>query len=141
MLEQPPERSPMEIEAEMAAAAQQQQFPPNRAMGCFRLLIWCSPIFVSVIIGFLFSSLPNRLWSNSYLAPQLLGIPVSLAAIYGIGYFDGMLSRKTFAMQDSQRRSNLRRHALIFLAWQFLIVPAIGALIFGACVVVISRSY
>lgn len=140
MLEQPPERSQWEIEAEIAAAAQQQQFAPNRAMGCFRLVIWCSPIFVSIIILLLINSLPSTLWLNAYFPPQLLVIPLSLAATYGIGYFDGMLSRKTFAADDSQRRRQLRSHAVIFLASQFLIVPAIVALIIGACVVVLNLS-
>ena len=140
MLEQPPERSQMEIDAEIAAAAQQQA-PPNRAHGCFRMMVWCSPVFVLLIIGYLLNSLPNRLWSYSYVAPQLLSFPLSLAAVYGIGYFDGMLTHKTFAPQEAQRRRNLHIHALKFLAWQFLIVPGICALFFGACVMIFSASY
>lgn len=139
MLEQPPERSQWEIDAEIAASAQQLA-PPSRAQGCFRLILWCSPVFVVLILVVLLNSLPSRLWMQSYFAPQLLSIPLSLAAIYGIGYFDGLLSRKTFAAQEGERRRNVRWHALIFLAWQFLIIPGICILFYGACFLVFSMS-
>lgn len=135
MLEQPPERSEWEIQAELAAAAKQQA-PTNRAHGCFRIIIWCSPVFV---IGIIIALINSFSFALTYFIPQQIAlIAISHAAVFGIGYFDGMLSRKTYAPNEQDRRRKICFHALKFLLWQFLIVPALAVLLVGgACAIIV----
>lgn len=135
MLEQPPEKSEMEIAAEIAAAAQQQMSAPNRAQGCLRFIIWCTPALVVGLMSLLAANIPF-----AYLISLPILIFLTLVAIYGIGYFDGMLHHKTYAVNPQKRQKKIHAHATKFFAWQFLIIPGIAALLFGACVVFVTTS-
>lgn len=133
MIEQPPEKSEMEIAAEIAAAEQQQMSAPNRAHGCLRMLIWCSPTFVVALIV---ATIGSFLFNTPIFAYSATTI-VSLAGIFGIGYFDGMLSQKTYSHTESERNRNILIHALKFLGWQLIIMPAFIALLYGSCMLLL----
>ena len=134
MIEQPPEKSEMEIAAEIAAAEQQQMSAPNRAHGCLRMLIWCAPTFVVALIV---AVIGPFLYNTTIFVYGTTFIILSLAAIFGIGYFDGMLSQKTYSHTESDRNRNIRIHALKFLGWQLVIIPAIIALLYGSCMLLL----
>ncbi len=137
MLEQPPERSEWEIQAEIAAVAEQRP-PANRAHGCFRVIIWCSPVIVVGGIAWLLALM--RMGYSTFFPKQTLFFVLAHAATFGIGYFDGMLSRKTFGPTDQERRSKLHVLALKFLLWQYQITPALGVLLIGGACMVIYYS-
>lgn len=131
----------MEVAAEAAAIAQNEIPPPNRSHGCFRLIIWCSPSFVIALIVTCMFMLEANNNNVSELTLLCVVIPLSLISTYGIGFFDGMLSRKTISPLAIERRIKLHWHAFIFTAWQFLIVPGFAVLAIGACFAIYAYSY
>ena len=137
MLEQPPERSQMEIEAEAAVAAQLS--PHRRPHGCFRLLIWCMPtfFFYATLVAILFASNALMRGSNELL-PLIVFFALMLGLTYGVGFFDGYLSVNSIVSSPEQRQREILWHAAKFTAWQVLLIPAISVLLFGACMAVVT---
>jgi hypothetical protein len=137
MLEQPPERSQWEVEAEAAAAAQAS--PQRRMHGCLRLLIWCMPTLlfygvyaaVAYISIAVFRGVGDTLW-----IPVILMVILGLT--YGVGFFDGCFSTNSIQASPEQRKRDLLWHAAKFTAWQVLLIPALSVLMIGACFIIFS---
>jgi hypothetical protein len=135
MLEQPPERSQMEIEAEAAAAASRPTH--HRNQGCFRVIIWCMPTFlfygsafaVAYASSVLFRSAPD-------FVPIVLFCLLVIGLTFGVGCFDGFFSPKTIVASPSERQKLILLHGLRFFAYQILLVPALSFLLVGACMAV-----
>lgn len=135
MLEQPPERSPLEVEAEAAALAQAS--PQRRPHGCFRVLVWCMPtfLFYACFIGVTFLTY-NFYRQGSQTLGGVVFLALAIGLTYGVGCFDAIFSQSTVVAQSDQRRKLILVHAARFTAWQILLVPAISFLLFGACMAV-----
>ena len=137
MLEQPPERSQWEVEAEAAAAAQAS--PQRRMHGCLRLLIWGMPtlLFYGVYVAVAYMSMSVfRGRSDDLWIPVILLLNLGLT--YGVGYFDGFFSTNATHSSPEQRKRELLWHAAKFTAWQVLLIPALSVLMVGACFVIFS---
>lgn len=137
MLEQPPERSQMEIEAEAAAAASLS--PQRRPHGCFRLIVWCMPTFLFYAIAFAVAYVTNAVFRSApdYVGLTLFGVLV-IGLTFGIGCFDGFFSPSTIVASPSERQKLILLHGLRFFAYQILLVPALSFLLVGACMAVAS---
>ena len=135
MLEQPPERTQMEIEAEAAAAAMQDT--RRQPHGCVRPLVWLMPTLVfygmmfGVGVGFN-AFLPGV---DERIVLIVFGMLV-LGATYGLGCFDGVFSPKTFVPSPSERQRLILMHGLYFTAHQIWLIPAISVVLFGACMAI-----
>jgi hypothetical protein len=137
MLEQPPERSPLEIEAEAAAAA--INAPQRRPHGCFRLIVWCMPTFLFYACVFAVAYVSSSFFRSApdYVSLTLFGVLV-IGLTYGVGFFDGFFSPHTIAASPAERQKLILLHALRFTAYQILLIPAISFLLAGACMAVAS---
>ncbi len=137
MLEQPPERSSLEIAAEAAVAAQISTH--RRPHGCFRLIIWCMPtfFFYASLIAVVYATNALFRGRNESLTTAVFFI-LMLGLTYGVGFFDGYFSVNSIVSSPEQRQREILWHAAKFTAWQVLLIPAISVLIFGACMAVVT---
>lgn len=126
MLEQPPEKSDLEIAAEIAAMAERKVVRPNQAHKFLQAIIWCSPLVVCIMIAIVIFSLAMRLLAiENELMTVVLFLTLCFISIYGIGYFDGIISHKTKSSLAYTRSGNMHLHALKFVAWQILFMPVL----------------
>ena len=132
MLEQPPERTISEVEAEVAA---QSQHPQERKVhGCFRMLVNAMPSCVAVIVSFglLLVGLGGYSPSDGSQTALLIAVITLLLAItYGIGLFDANLSHEVRLSPAEQRRRKVLMHALVFTGYQIILIPAAIASVVG----------
>jgi hypothetical protein len=137
MLEQPPERSLLEIEAEVAAAAQAS--PQRNMHGCFRFVVWCMPTFLFYVI------LAAALYSNyaflneAFLTYTLIIAFTVMAGItFGIGILNGCFSKKIISSSPEVRRREILWYAAAFTVMQFWIIPALTVVMIVICVIVVD---
>lgn len=132
MLEQPPERTISEVEAEVAA---QSQHPQERKVhGCFRMLVNAMPSCVAVILSFglLLVGLGGYSPSDgSEKALFIFGIALLLAITFCIGLFDAQLSHEVRLSSAEQRRKKVLTHAWLFTGYQIILIPAAMASVVG----------
>lgn len=131
MLEQPPERSSLAVEAEAAALAQaSMQFRPN---GCVRVIVWCIPtilFYVTLVtIGVLLDAVGLAAKGALFGSMVLL---VILSTNFGLGYFDALFCESVMVVSPDQRRKKILFHAARFTFWQFFFIPAITICMFMA---------
>lgn len=135
MLEQPPERSLLEIEA--AAAATEQASPQLRPHGCFRLLVWSMPTFLFWVTAAGAAYLHSEFFrADSPTTTFILFLFVVLALNYGIGCLDGLISRSNIAVSPELRKQQILYHAATFAGAQIVVIPALSVLLVGGCIVV-----
>lgn len=139
MLEQPPERSQLEVEAEAAARAQTS--PQRRLHGCFRILVWCMPtlLFYGVYAAVAYVSVvffPGR--ESAFLVPVIFVLITALT--FGVGYFDGHFAVPENSTALRNRQQSILGHAAKFTAWQILLIPALTVLMIGACAMIFSMA-
>jgi hypothetical protein len=142
MLEQPPERDISEVEAEVAARAQQPQ--ERKVHGCFRMLVNAMPSCVAVIlsIGLLLVGLGGYSPSDgSENALFIFGITLLLAITFCIGLFDAQLSHEIRLSPVEQRRKKILTHAWLFTGYQIALIPASMASLAGIAAAVCSVIY
>ena len=137
MLEQPPERDLLEIQAEALAAAQSQIRPTH---GCIRALVWMAPFFVTLIVLVVLSNLGKMRGTASESTLFLITMLIALIVSYGIGLFDALLSSSVHDLSDDSRKTKISMHAVQFILYQVLIVPTIG-LILAAIIPVIFAIF
>ena len=137
MLEQPPERDLLEIQAEALAAAQSQIRPTH---GCIRALVWMAPFFVTLIVLVVLSNLGKMRGTASESTLFLITMLIALIVSYGIGLFDALLSSSVHDLSDDSRKTKISMHAVQFMLYQVLIVPTIG-LILAAIIPVIFAIF
>jgi hypothetical protein len=140
MLEQPPERDLLEIQAEALAAAQSQIRPTH---GCIRALVWMAPFFVTLIVFVVLvvlSNLGKMRGTASESTLFLITMLIALIVSYGIGLFDALLSSSVHDLSDDSRKTKISMHAVQFMLYQVLIVPTIG-LILAAIIPVIFAIF
>ena len=133
MLEQPPERTISEVEAEVAA---QSQHPQERKVhGCFRMLVNAMPSCVAVILSFglLLVGLGGYGGSSARSQTALLiaVIALLLAITFCIGLFDAQLSHEARLSPVEQRRKKVLTHAWLFTGYQIILIPAAMASVVG----------
>ena len=140
MLEQPPERNILEIQAEALANAQSQILPTS---GCMRALVWMAPFGVTcvalVAMAALseFSKFRYRVETSSVVMITML---IVLIASFGIGLFDALLSSSVREQTGDSRNTKIVMHAVQFMLSQVLIVPGI-ALVLAAIIPVIFAVF
>ena len=132
MLEQPPERTISEVEAEVAAQSQNPQ--ECKVHGCFRMLVNAVPSCIAVILcfGILLLGLGN--YSTSATSENgllIFGITLLLAITYVIGLFDAQLSHEVRLSSAEKRRKKVLKHALVFTGYQIILIPAAMASVVG----------
>ncbi len=137
MLEQPPERDLLEIQAEALAAAQSQIRPTH---GCIRALVWMAPFFVTLIVLVVLSNLGKMRGTASESTLFLITMLIALIVSYGIGLFDALLSSSVRDLSNDSRKTKISMHAVEFILYQVLIVPTIG-LILAAIIPVIFAIF
>lgn len=126
MLEQPPEKSELEIAAELAAMQEPKDVLPNRALKFLQLVIWCSPLVACFMIANGFYWLAMKIFLRRDEAMIfILFLTTCLINTYGIGCYDGILSHKTRLSLVYTRSGNIYLHALKFVAWQILFMPSL----------------
>ena len=126
MLEQPPERDLLEIQAEALAAAQSQIRPTH---GCIRALVWMTPFFVTLIVLVVLSNLGKMRGTASESTLFLITMLIALIVSYGIGLFDALLSSSVRDLSNDSRKTKISMHAVQFILYQVLIVPTIGLIL------------
>ncbi len=126
MLEQPPERDLLEIQAEALAAAQSQIRPTH---GCIRALVWMAPFFVTLIVLVVLSNLGKMRGTASESTLFLITMLIALIVSYGIGLFDALLSSSVRDLSNDSRKTKISMHAVQFILYQVLIVPTIGLIL------------
>jgi hypothetical protein len=138
MLEQPPERSLLEIEAEVAATA---QAPPQRSIhGCFRFVLWCMPtlLFYVILAATLYGN--YVLFHEAYLKPALIVAFTVFAGItFGIGMLNGCFSKKTISSSPAVRHREILWYAAAFTVMQFWIIPALTVIMIVVGVIVVDQ--
>ena len=126
MLEQPPEKSDLEIAAEIAAMSDRNVVRPTQALKLLQSIIWCSPLVVCIMIAIGFSILNMHF---PFLGEEgitlLLFLTTCFISIYGIGCYDQIISHKTRSSLAYTRSGNMHLHALKFVAWQILFMPVL----------------
>ena len=137
MIEQPPERDLLEIQAEALAAAQSQIRPTH---GCIRALVWMAPFFVTLIVLVVLSNLGKMRGTASESTLFLITMLIALIVSYGIGLFDALLSSSVRDLSNDSRKTKISMHAVQFILYQVLIVPTIG-LILAAIIPVIFAIF
>ena len=129
MLEQPPERSQAEVEAEAAAV---QSAPQRQVHGCFRVIIWCLPTLVLYIVflavGGALSETLGSVSLGLYLTVSLL---LTLGITFTIGFFDGYLTNSAGATSSAQRQKEILSHAGKFTVIQFGLIPTLSLIPLG----------
>ncbi len=128
MLEQPPERNLLEIQAEAAAA--QDQIEPTH--GCLRVLVWLTPLAVTVIVTVLaivLSYLLKMQWMHNDSQLFIFAGCIALSASFGIGLIDALLSSTVRAVTNETRNTKIIMHAVQFMLYQILIIPLLSVLI------------
>ena len=128
MIEQPAEKSEMEIQAEQAAASLQQQPPVPHAF--MRFLTWCMPTFAFYLIIILFGNLSSFIGIQN---PQVLlfALPLCLVVNYALGCYDGLLAPQHVVASAEQRKKRILLHGIYFAAQQIWLIPAISVIIIG----------
>jgi hypothetical protein len=140
MLEQPPERDLLEIQAESIATAQSQIRPTHWSI---RAVLWLCPFIVTVtvvVILFLFSNLAMMRFRTTEATATLITMFIALVASFGIGLFDALLSSSVRNLTDDSRKTKIIMHAVQFMLYQVLIVPTIG-LILAAIIPIIFAVF
>ena len=130
MLEQPPEKSDSEIEAEFAAAAQtSSQLRPH---GCFQLLVWCMPTFIFWISAAAAIFLHVMVFNlQSAITSYCVFLAFVMTVNYGIGILDGTIPRSNIAASAELRKQEILFHAASFTAMQVFVIPALTFLLIG----------
>jgi hypothetical protein len=134
MLEQPPERSQAEVEAEAAALAAQAA-PQRRVHGCYRVIIWCMPTVVLYVIfmavAAVLTATLGGVTVGLYLTVSLL---LTLGITFTIGFFDGFFTNNTSATSPELRQKEIS-HAGRFTLIQIGLIPTLTLIPLGMFVI------
>jgi magnesium-transporting ATPase (P-type) len=137
MLEQPPERSQMEIEAEVAASAQASA--QRDLHGCFRFIVWCMPTIFFYAFAAGVSTITRTLLRGTHEAVGITIFSVLIiGSTFGIGCFDGLFSPSAILSSPQKRRNEILFHAGRFTMWQVFLIPIITLMFVIAGMIVID---